>query len=486
MNIGIDLQTLETPEAQRGIGRYAAGLAAHLARTFPQHRVVGFGFTDRPQDTLDFGDLENFEYRRFELPHDGRPYLAAGILAPLGWAPRLRDLDVYIVTSPLMLDILLPDGGPFPIVSLFHDLIPLHYRKSHPEMMSGQQWSLYDDRLEVVKTYDFHLSNSESTRKDVSQRLGIGVDRIRAIGVGVDERLFASPPETIHDAVRERYGIGSPYVLSITGHNCSKNWEAVFQTFAALPARNRKRHQLVVVCRLDAQSRHVFQTLAQRCGIAAQTVLTDAVDDETLVALYQGASALLAPSHVEGFGMPLIEAMAAGAPIVASDIPVFHEIAGEAARFANPARPDLLAQELHAVLSGGELRQRLVEAGRRRVEAYRWPRVVERAESLLRRAVELGACGKAVRCRTDTDEHGRTRTSTDAPAASASPISRRCRRRSRASPTTMKRSSANWPATRTSNCSWTISSRRIRRSATPSPGARRATSRAGTARARTT
>jgi len=386
--IGVDLQTLETPEAERGIGRYALGLAEHLARFCPRHKVVGFGFAERPSSLLArCGELENFEYRPFGLPHDRLDYLAEGVVAPLCWSPAMRDLDLYLVTSPMMLDIVLPDSGPFPIAALFHDLIPLRFRKSRPDQMSEHQWNLYDARLEIAKDYDFFLTNSETTRRDLNLRLGIAPEKIRAVGVGIGERFAERLAPAEVQRARSRYGIRPPYILSVTGHSFSKNWRAVFESFAALPRSDRRALQLVVVCRLDARSRYEFQELARNLGIAHRTILTGGVDDQTLLALHQGASALLFPSLAEGFGIPIIEAMAADVPVVASDIEVFREVAGEAALFADPERPDLFAEALGRVLHDKNLSRDLIEKGRRRVDFYRWPKVIERAEPFLSEAL---------------------------------------------------------------------------------------------------
>jgi len=391
--VGIDIQTLETLEADRGIGRFASGIVENLACLCPQHRVVGFGFGETPPQGLRCAQLPSFEYRSFQLPHDRLAYLSEGILAPLTWSPQMRDLDLYLVASPMMPDILIPDGAPFPVVALFHDLIPLVYRQSHPEQMDEYGWHLYDARLEVVKNYDYYLTNSESTRQEVCRLLGLDPDRACAIGIGIREEFLDRPSGVALKQVRERYGIGSSHVLSITGHHFRKNWEAVFRSFALLPASDRKAHNLVVVCKLDAGSRNDFLSLANTLDIASQTVLTDAVDEDTLRNLCAGASALLFPSFHEGFGIPLVEAMASGVPIVASDIGVFHEVCREAARFVDPTRPDLLAEELHAVLHQTKLRQALIENGRRRVEAYRWPRVIERTESFLAKCLDRDVGG---------------------------------------------------------------------------------------------
>lgn len=379
MIIGIDLQTLETNEAERGIGRCARGMAEHLARLCPQHKIVGFGFTDKPLPWLRCTDLPNFEYRRFELPHEREAYLADGILAPLGWAPPLRDLDLYLATSPLMPDILLPDGGPFPIVAVIHDLIPLVYRRSHPQQMSEEQWRLYDSRLDVIRDYDCYVSDSDASRADLCRLVGIAPERVCTVGVGVADEFFVRMDEKQLAPVREQCAISWPYVLTLTGHHYRKNWEGTFEIYASLPPADRNACQLVVVCRLDAPSRRDFLRVAEKLGVASRTVLADAVDDETLRGLYQGASALLFPSFYEGFGVPLVEAMAAEVPIVASDIAVFREVAGSAACFADPTRSDLMARELHRVLRDEPLRRSLIEEGRRQVQRYRWQPLIERA-----------------------------------------------------------------------------------------------------------
>ena len=198
---------------------------------------------------------------------------------------------------------------------------------------------------------------SEAARDDLVRVASVPRERVFVTPNGVDPAFFdLHPPE----------GPRARYLLAVGTFEPRKNLPVLLEAFRALRREGRDL-QLVVV------GRQAFTQLLPLGDLAPHVRLTGLVPDEELRTLYAGAACFVMPSRHEGFGLPLAEAMAAGVPAVASDIPALHEVGGETVRYAAPGDPEGFAAAIRAALDddveGSQLR---VAAARGRARRFRW------------------------------------------------------------------------------------------------------------------
>jgi glycosyltransferase involved in cell wall biosynthesis len=203
---------------------------------------------------------------------------------------------------------------------------------------------------------------TRTAREDIRRVLGVPMERLRIASLGCDHVLRHMPEALV--APR------TPYVLVVSRVDGRKNHATLLAAFeilveAGLPHR-------LIVAGPDGHGAADFEARLARSSARERVVRLKHVPDEDLSALYAGASAFAFPSLDEGFGLPPLEAMACGAPVVASDIPCLREVLGDAALFAPALDAGALARELRAVLSERELAADLVERGRARARGYTW------------------------------------------------------------------------------------------------------------------
>lgn len=248
-----------------------------------------------------------------------------------------------------------------------HDLIPLRDR----EQLTESQYRRFRRCVNRVRFADLVVTISNQTARDVEELLEIPRDRIEVIPLGVDRGFFDAVPgsnRTLPQAMADVQR--RPIVLSIGSRQRRKN-------LALLPPVLRLlQRQVPDIClvrvgdRLDASLRN---ELTSTLGAAAVIELGTIADD-LLPAVYSASSVLFFPSTYEGFGLPVLEAMAAGCPVVCSGSTSLPEAGGEAARYFDAHAPDEAAEALHEVLSDGHLRRRMQQEGRDRARAFSWQR----------------------------------------------------------------------------------------------------------------
>jgi glycosyltransferase involved in cell wall biosynthesis len=198
---------------------------------------------------------------------------------------------------------------------------------------------------------------------------------------GIDAQRFAQVPRR---QVHPR-----PYVLSVSSIYRYKNFVRLIEAWAALAARREGVPDLVIVGddmdpdysrRMEA-SRRATGALAERIRFAGEVPYAE------IPSWYAGAELFAFPSYLETFGHPLLEAMVSGVPVVCADIPVSREIAGEAALYADPHDPAALARALETALFTPDVREALIERGRKRAEAFRWEDSARRYLELFERVI---------------------------------------------------------------------------------------------------
>ena len=171
-----------------------------------------------------------------------------------------------------------------------------------------------------------------------------------------------------------------PYVLCVAGTDPSKNVKNLIGAFSRLPSEIRRQHHLVLVG--DVKRCKALQQLVKEQGIAEQTVFTGLVSDPQLVALYQQASAFVFPSLYEGFGFPVLEAMACGCPVITSSTSSLPEVAGKAGILVNPNNTTELMEAMTQVLTDTALARTLRKMGREQAEKFSWEKTARATADL--------------------------------------------------------------------------------------------------------
>lgn len=272
-----------------------------------------------------------------------------------------------------------PLRAPCPVVLTIHDLFFIGY--------PGRPRPVRDAAVTVLARLYAHraaaiIADSEHSKREIVRRLGVDPAKVTVIPVGLGPE-FAPAPLT--DAVRRRYGVGASYVLSVGNFKPHKNLPQLLRAYATLPEPLRATHQLVLAGG-DPERSAALEALVRALGLADRVRFPGWIDDRDLPALYGGCALFVLPSLEEGFGLPALEAMACGAPVVASNRASVPEVVGDAAILVDPEDEAALARAMTDVLSAPDVRERLVRRGFARVREFSPERTSARALAVLREA----------------------------------------------------------------------------------------------------
>ncbi|HUX88881.1 MAG TPA: glycosyltransferase family 1 protein [Chloroflexota bacterium] len=280
-----------------------------------------------------------------------------------------------------------------PTVVTVHDLVPIvrpEYRRT-----AGQR--LYTALVSRgVQAADRILTDSWASAGDLQRLLGVSKAKIRVIPLAVDARF--RPLATSEEAdwarrVLATHEVDGPYVLYLGGLDRRKNVERLIEAFAALKRDRNVPHQLLIVGALRAGEPFFYDPRPDlaRLGIAGSVRFLGAVGDDDVRALHCCADAFVFPSLYEGFGLPPLEALACGAPVVCSLASSLPEVVGEAGLLFDPTDPLALADTLGRVLTDSALREDLRRRGPVQAAAFRWDTTVAATAQVYLEVAELAS-----------------------------------------------------------------------------------------------
>jgi glycosyltransferase involved in cell wall biosynthesis len=376
LTVAVDVNSFY--EALTGVGWYLHQILVHLAdrddlrlRLYGQSLVESDPGAPRPVVELPSGPA--IERVVHEAP-DGLvvpPWRANQILRRL--APLLMATDGN--------DVLFGPNYLFP--PLFRFARGARVATVHDLGLLKVPWAVRPDSAEALRERlertifeaDLLLTPSEAVRREL---IGIGVspDRVRAIhhGTGV---LVETAPASLPPRTPPRYA------LHVGTVEPRKNVPALLAAWRLLRARGIDPPPLVLCGGWGWKAEEIRQEI-EAAGREGWAVHLGYVGPGELAALYAGAELVALPSFYEGFGLPAIEALQAGAPLVASDLPVLREVAGDAALYAPPDRPDLWADRISELLRDGDLREEMRRRGRERARLFDWGRAAEETAGAFR------------------------------------------------------------------------------------------------------
>ncbi|MBM3310864.1 MAG: glycosyltransferase family 4 protein [Candidatus Aminicenantes bacterium] len=228
------------------------------------------------------------------------------------------------------------------------------------------------------------ITGSESSRADIVGAYGLDAGRVKIVPCGVGPEFFEPSDARRVADVAAKYGLRRPYVLSVSRLNPRKNLDALARAFARFKAACGRPHTLVIAGKQDFETEKTVAAI--RASGTADVVLPGFIADEDLPALYAGAEVFIYPSLFEGVGLPVLEAMAAGAPVITSTTSSLPEIAGEAALKVDPRSEEALAAALARLADDPGLRDELRAKGRARARDFSWEAAARRTLEIYREA----------------------------------------------------------------------------------------------------
>jgi glycosyltransferase involved in cell wall biosynthesis len=358
-----------------GVGRYTRSLvkalAAALAEAGRAHRLVLL-WAGPPRVPLPV-DWPGTRTRRLPLPDRLMTVAWHRLRLPVPADALAGGADVFYAP-----DFALPPLARARSVVTVHDLSFLTHPDTHYPPLRR-----YLERVvpRSVRRADLVLADSEQTKRDLGTYLGTPRGKIEVVLSAADPVFRRIEDQTAIAAVRQRHGLQRPYVISVGTIQPRKNLPVVFDAL-------RQVHRdllLVHVGRPGWLCEPIFAAL-DRSGVKDRVRIVG-VDDAELAALYSGAVALVFPSLYEGFGLPCLEAMACGAPVIASHAGSLLEVVGDAGIVVDPADSAAIAAAIERLLDDEPFRRDLIRRGYAQTARFRWDDSGRRLKSLLQRLV---------------------------------------------------------------------------------------------------
>jgi len=391
MRIVIDLQGAQSVSRFRGIGRYSLSLAQAMAAQAGDHEML-IALNGALVDSVE--PLRN-AFTGLLPPDSIRVWHpSGGHLSPARRVPDeiLRECflaglkpDIVHVTSLFegMSDAAVTSIGRFsgttPVAPTLYDLIPYIHREKYLADPASATW--YLSKIDQLKRANLLLAISESARQEAIEHLEFSPDSVVNISSAADGRFHRIDvtPEA-ERALRGKLGLIRPFVMYTGGIDYRKNIEGLIRAFASLPSEVRHAHQLAVVCSVTDDSRQALQAVARSAGLdESELVLTGFVSDEELVALYNLSTAFVFPSFHEGFGLPLLEAMHCGTPVIAADASSLPEVVGRSDALFNARSDQAMTAKMFEVLTNEAFRADLVRHGYEQARRFSWKESARRA-----------------------------------------------------------------------------------------------------------
>ena len=294
----------------------------------------------------------------------------------LAWELTRRPPDVLFVPAHV-----LPLVCPVPALVTVHDLGYLYYPEAHRRF---DRWYLDWTTRRHVRLAARLIADSQATHADLIRHYRADPARITVVYPGRDESLARVNDPGCVAGVKARYGISGDYLLYVGTLQPRKNLVRLVEAFAQIQNSGPQLAKLQLV--LAGQKGWLYADLFTRVeamGLSGRVIFTGYVADDDKAALLSGATALVYPSLYEGFGLPVLEAMACDTPVLTSDVSSLPEVAGDAALLVNPLDTDAIAAGMARLVADAGLRHSLVEQGSLQIRRFSWAKAARQVLEVL-------------------------------------------------------------------------------------------------------
>ena len=369
IKIGIDANDIL--HGERAIRRYTLNLIQSLGsqNTEYQYHLLYFQF-------------RKAAHSQAIITHRDYPSVYEHIIHfPGSWIQKAWQRVMWPPTSLLMgkMDLFHAPAMAIPPKSSSPTVVTLHSMayKRIPEHMDPTYLEWYESFMQsCLKNADYFITVSESMRQDFLEVFKVSEDRVKTIPLGISDIFRPREKKECSDYLSKRFSITRPYLLFVGGLQPGKNVQGVLNAFVEIRKEVGEELLLVLVGDQKARSEEVL-ALIPKLGLTQDVLLTGYLgqESEELATLYSGAEVFIFPSFWEGWASPPLEAMASGAPVVASEIAPLRENLAQAALFADPNKSEAIASEVIKLLRDADLRSELIQRGYEQTQQWTWDRM---------------------------------------------------------------------------------------------------------------
>ncbi len=299
---------------------------------------------------------------------------------PVRWHVNKRQPNVFF--SP---DGFIPLGMSIPKVSMFHDVAYLRY----PEFLTPRISAFYKKWIPRYLAYTDHIITvSEFSKSEIVSGYNIHPDKISVVYNGITDS-YKPVSDEVKKETRNKYADGHPYFLYLGAIHPRKNIHTLVQAFNQFKSEHQCDTQLVLAGRASWQTEEVTNAIANSPW-KSEIKLPGYIATDEAVDLVGSAEAMIYPSFYEGFGLPLVEAMACGVPVICSNVSSLPEVAGNAALLFDPNDASALAHQMNEITMDRSLREKLIGLGHQRASDFSWDKAASQIYAILERFGKKG------------------------------------------------------------------------------------------------
>lgn len=374
MNIGIDGRVLYSGASNRGVGYYTINLLRNLSkiRTSKTKFVL---YTAALHKKILLNNFKNYEVLTLYRPR--KIVRMFDIFFSLIWSTALKKSKPNLLHITHLFEwyyLSIPNN--IKTIVTIYDLIPLIYRDKYLNKTKEFNW--YISRLNQIKNVTKIITISEASKNDIVHFLKIPGSKISVIHLGVSDLFKPISKIDSQKKIKKKYKIEDPFILSVSTHSYHKNTEALFKAYKKFINNPKfQNYKLIVICKLINSERKDWEDKIKYNKLEKNVIFTGFIPDEDMPYFYNASDFFVFPSLYEGFGLPILEAMACGTPVITSKVSSMPEVGGSAALYINPYSVDDICTKMKKLIDNKKLQNDLIKKGFKQVKKFSWSKCAE-------------------------------------------------------------------------------------------------------------
>lgn len=371
VRIGINARYLQRPVT--GIERYLLELTKNISKLDNKNKYILFFNQHLP--IIKITDNDNFEY--FITKHSTKRNIQRIIWEEFFLFFELIKKKVDVFHGPSFVS---PFFKSSKEIITIHDLTFLFFKEGYT-LMNKLYFGLFLPKS--IRKADIIIANSHSTKKDILKYYDIPEQKIKVVHLGIDPNFKKSYDPDELNSIKQKYKIPEKFFLFVGLLSPRKNIKNILEAFYLFKKENNSNHKFVIVGKKGWLYSDIFQFIEEN-NLVDEIIFTDYVDEKDLSAIYSSATAFLFTSLYEGFGLPILEAMSCGCPVITSNLSSMPEVGGDAALYVNPYLVNEIKDAMNLLLENKELRQNLINKGHNQVKKFSWEKTARETLEIYR------------------------------------------------------------------------------------------------------